>query len=218
VGFELINAATYRNDLADPTAALEMLDRAERIVRESGGQSGPFLDWIVLRRARIYAELHREDESRAQFALIADRASPRMRFYKSAIELAFDDSDHARNALSMLVPLQAELRRSTTIANLLPQVVVGTAEAAALTGDFKLAADQANEARAIFVTKQAGIESAYIARCDVVLARVKLNDGDRAGAHALLETAAKHMEVSLGPTHPRTRQTHAFADSLRSAN
>jgi hypothetical protein len=34
----------------------------------------------------------------------------------------------------------------------------------------------------------------------------------------LLETAAKHMEVSLGPTHPRTRQTHAFADSLRSAN
>ena len=208
---QLAQAATIKNDLAEPAAALELLDRAASIFRELEVQGG-LSTYIAQERARSYALLHDEQKVHEQLALISDPDGTSAESYKAEIELSYNDPDHARTALAMLIPLQANLRKQNT-SGVLPLVTVQIAEAALLTGDFELAANQANEARMFFVKQQAGTDSAFIARCDVVLAQAKLRTGDRADAHALLESATRHMEISLGPKHPRTVQARAFADA-----
>ena len=60
-----------------------------------------------------------------------------------------------------------------------------------------------SEARTLFANN-ADAQAWQIAACDAVLAKIRLQRGESAGARELLNSAATRLRNALGATHPRT--------------
>jgi eukaryotic-like serine/threonine-protein kinase len=223
-GFELVSAAIYKIQLAEPQAAIALLDQAEPMFRQSLGEHSQYQIGPPMFKGRAYAMLGDREQSLAEFnraqTLLDDlHFDSRYKFnllhLRAEASLELDpDQDSARKTLAILIDLQSRLHSGGAYdTRILRSVMTTTAEAAMLAGDWPLAKSNAETARAFYVEQLADPDGSQIARCDVVLAEVMLHAGDRSGAHALFQTSAGHMATSLGPQHPLTLKARASAEA-----
>jgi eukaryotic-like serine/threonine-protein kinase len=223
---QLADSAKYKIELADGQGALRALDQEEKFLRGMMGDKPSFYDVVIAQqRGRAYGLLRQEMQSQEQFSLAKDLSERVLgqQSIRTFIVLSETETlamlnpsvERAQQALSRMLDLQSDLIKKDGESAVLYRFMIITAEIAIAAGNFEIAAEQAARSRAIYVEKGADDDSAYLARCDIVLAQAKLHAGDHAAALALSEAAARHMETSLGPRHPRTLQAHALADSVR---
>ena len=215
LAIQLMRSATIKIELADAQAALALLDESAAMQPGGLGERSLFSAQMAFHRGRALALLGRTEQARAQFAqtqTLYDKLLPAQSPYRDALRMAqaemlLDtgaDARSARAALGMLATTETDLRalgrsgQARLSRNLLDQ-----AEAALLEGDLATASGRVSEARTLFANN-ADADAWQIAACDAVLAKIRLQRGESAGARELLNSAATRLQNALGATHPRT--------------
>ena len=219
---ELINAAGYKIELAQPQAALALLDDAETMQREFVRPESMHYAMSAMTRGRALALLQRRDEAHAQFAraramfahLVAPTSGSLMSLDVSEAEMLLSDDASAADVAqgrALAETLEARVRAAGKDANLfLPKALLVSALAAARGGDNETAAAKARDARALYA-RDAAPDAYQMAECDVIVARAMAAAGEHAAAAALAADAAARLTRSLGAEHPRTRAAQALA-------
>ncbi|MBN8888555.1 MAG: serine/threonine protein kinase [Rudaea sp.] len=220
---QLLNAAGDRIELADPAAALALIDRAESMQREYlGEKNNIFAILSAAHRARALAQLGREAEAEVEFAkaqqVYAQSTTPNpygesLHMYRAEVLLASAaaNAELLGSADAELAAAEKGLRALGSAGSLqLPRVLLDRAEIAVAMKHWELAAGRAAEARALFAVLSAP-DGWGLAACDAVSAQIDLARGKRDGVQARFDSAAQRLAVSLGADHPRTRHAHALA-------
>jgi eukaryotic-like serine/threonine-protein kinase len=221
----LTNYARTLRELGRMSAAAEYAERGYIEAVRAGDQV--VTNQSLLLRSRIYGDQGKLALSQKMLAEV----EPRLRRSLPPSHLAFAvlASQHAllasgRGDLPLATGLtsqalaitEASLKSGQGGADLMAHLLIMRSDMERRMGQAGTGAVDAERAIGILKkTTDPGTFSRYLGQAYNTLGRALQEEGEREKARAAFRTAAKHLQVTLGPDHPETRRVLALAETGR---
>jgi serine/threonine-protein kinase len=214
--YAVSNHASALQMLGRNREALEEADRAVRVARQD--RETPFVVAALATRAGALAELGRLDAADRALAEAASLAAGLPPESFAVVALASRQARIAflrgrpQGALAALQPTIALLERRGMRNATLGRLLRARAEIRRRMGDRAAAERDARSALEISQQLQGGKpRSLYTGQSWLLLARLRLDQGDAEGARAAARSAAEHLSDQLGDGDPDTRAARELA-------